>query len=301
MGPNWEEDPWLLKKYVDPQFCNGLNRNMLCFYVHQPYLDIKPGYQWPAAGTHFDRNITWWDQSHAFFDYLSRCQLLLQEGLSVADVCYFVGEDAPSYCQVYNKIPAGYDNDSINGEVLMTRLAVKDGRLVLPDGTSYSVLVLPPAATMTPEGLTKVAALVEAGQPSSARRLRAPRASKTTPLATRSEGLGRKGLGPSDRTKHGRGEDSARRAPLWEGPDRLGQDGCGGSSRQWHPAGLRLEGSNLDYIHRSTDDGEIYFRQQQQRQWGKGSLHISRQRQAAGTVGSGYRGGPGCRCLHPAT
>jgi hypothetical protein len=163
MGPNWEEDPWLLKKYVDPQFCNGLNRNMLCFYVHQPYLDIKPGYQWEAAGTHFDRNITWWDQSHAFFNYLSRCQYLLQEGRFVADVCYFVGEDAPSYCQIFNKTPAGYDNDSINGEVLMTRLSAENGRLVLPDGLSYRVLVLPANATMTPEALRKVAALVEAG------------------------------------------------------------------------------------------------------------------------------------------
>ena len=163
MGPNWEEDPWLLRKYVDPQFCAGLNRNMLCFYVHQPYLDIKPGYQWAAAGTHFDRNIAWWDQSHAFFDYLSRCQFLLQEGRFVADVCYFVGEDAPCCARVTKKIPAGYDNDSINSEVLMTRLSVKDGRLVLPDGVSYRVLVLPQSATMTPEAVSKVAALVEAG------------------------------------------------------------------------------------------------------------------------------------------
>jgi len=131
--------------------------------VHQPYLDIKPGYQWAAAGTHFDRNIAWWDQSHAFFDYLSRCQFLLQEGRFVADVCYFVGEDAPCCARVTKKIPAGYDNDSINSEVLMTRLSVKDGRLVLPDGVSYRVLVLPQSATMTPEAVSKVAALVEAG------------------------------------------------------------------------------------------------------------------------------------------
>ena len=240
MGPNWEEDPWLLKKYVDPQFCNGLNRNMLCFYVHQPYLDIKPGYQWPAAGTHFDRNITWWDQSHAFFDYLSRCQFLLQEGLSVADVCYFVGEDAPSYCQIYNKIPAGYDNDSINGEVLMTRLAVKDGRLVLPDGMSYRVLVLPQAATMTPEGLNKVAALVEAGATViGPRPTRSPSLKRLPRLRQEVKALADKVWGPAAGQKDGR-EESARRALLWKGPGRLGQDGCGGSSRQWHPAGLRL-------------------------------------------------------------
>lgn len=34
-------------------------------------------------------------------------------------------------CQVYFKTSAGYDNDSVNGEVLMTRLSVSDGRLVL--------------------------------------------------------------------------------------------------------------------------------------------------------------------------
>jgi hypothetical protein len=163
MGPNWEEDPWLLKKFVDPKFCDGLNRNMLCFYVHQPYLHLKPGYQWEAAGTHFDRNITWWNQSHAFFGYLARCQYLLQQGHFVADVCYFVGEDAPSYCQVWGKTPGGYDNDSMNGEVFMTRLAVKKGRLVLPDGMSYRVLVLPESAAMTPEAMGKLSELIQAG------------------------------------------------------------------------------------------------------------------------------------------
>jgi hypothetical protein len=101
--PDWTEDPWLLKKYVDPQFCAGLNRNLLFTYDQQPYRDIKPGYQCPGAGTHFDRNITWWDQSHAFFGYLSRCQFLLQQGRFVADVCYYAGEDAPCYAQVINK------------------------------------------------------------------------------------------------------------------------------------------------------------------------------------------------------
>jgi hypothetical protein len=43
------------------------------------------------------------------------------------------GEWAPFSinCQVYNKTSTGYDNDSINGEVLMTRLSVNDGRRVL--------------------------------------------------------------------------------------------------------------------------------------------------------------------------
>jgi hypothetical protein len=260
MGPNWEEDPWLLKKYVDPQFCNGLNRNMLCFYVHQPYLDIKPGYQWAAAGTHFDRNITWWDQSHAFFDYLSRCQYLLQEGRFVADVCYFVGEDAPSYCQIFNKTPAGYDNDSINGEVLMTRLSAEDGRLVLPDGLSYRVLVLPANAAMTPEALRKVAALVEAG------------ATVIGPPPARSPSL--KDYPACDR------EVQALAGKVWgeaAGPGKgggsvaAGEHAYGKGRVVWGKSVeevLRANGvlpdfdcahRHFDFIHRATADADLYF------------------------------------------
>ena len=283
-GPHWEEDPWLLKKYVDPQFGAGLNRCMLCFYVHQPYLDIKPGYQWPDSGTHFDRNITWWDQSNAFFDYLARCQFLLQQGRFVADVCYFVGEDAPSYCQVYNKTPAGYDNDSINGEVLMTRLSVKDGRLVLPDGMSYRLLVLPaqltedpeawkrldtqlgyraplwpPQTTITAEALNRIASLVEAG------------AVVVGPRPTGSPSLN--GYPACD------DEVKALADKLW---GRAEEDKVGASGRATERAygkgrviwgksveevlranavlpDFTCEGSPLDFIHRSTSDAEIYF------------------------------------------
>ena len=38
-------------------------------------------------------------------------------------------------------------------EIILTRLAVKDGRIVLPDGMSYRLLVLPESATMPVEVL----------------------------------------------------------------------------------------------------------------------------------------------------
>ncbi len=167
MGRNWEEAPIMLKDIGDRALCAGLTRNMLCFYVHQPQLDIKPGYEWPEAGTHFDRNITWWPQMHAFTGYLARCQALLQQGYFVADACYFAGDDAgcfaPAKTRMNPPLPAGFDCDTVNGEVLMTRLAVRDGRLVLPDGMSYRLLVLPERDTMTPESLARIARLVEAG------------------------------------------------------------------------------------------------------------------------------------------
>jgi len=284
MGLNWEEDPWLLKKYVDPQFGAGLNRCMLCYYVHQPYLDMKPGYQWPDAGTHFDRNITWWDQSKAFFDYLSRCQFLLQQGRFVADVCYFAGEDAPSYCQVYNKTPAGYDNDSINGEVLMTRLSVKDGRLVLPDGMSYRVLVLPaqltadpeawkklatqlgyqaplwpPQTTITSEALNKIASLVEAGAILVGPRPTGSPSLRGYPDCDREvKALADKLWGPAEDDKAGTSAPASERA-YGKGQVAWGKRVEEVLSARGILPDFTSEGSQLDFIHRSMSDAEIYF------------------------------------------
>jgi len=169
MGPNWEKDPYMLKDIGDLAFCAGLTRNMLCFYVHQPQLDFKPGHQWPAAGTHFDRNITWFPMSHAWLKYLARCQHMLQQGLFVADVCYYYGDDVPGFVpgrdHMQPALPRGYDCDTINTEVLLTRVAAKDGRIVLPDGMSYRMLVLPNSEAMSLPVLEKVAELVEAGVP----------------------------------------------------------------------------------------------------------------------------------------
>lgn len=167
MGPNWEEDLFDLKDIGDRAFCAGLTRNVLCFSVHQPDLEVKPGYQWEGAGTHFDRNVTWWDMSHAWLRYLARCQYLLQQGLFVADVCYFYGEGVPSFVPARTHmrppLPTGYDCDTVNAEVLLNRLDAKDGRLLLPDGMSYHLLVLPEKGGMSPHVLLRIRELVESG------------------------------------------------------------------------------------------------------------------------------------------
>ena len=167
MGPNWEKDPCMLKDVGDLALCSGLTRNMLCFYVHQPYMDIKPGNQWPAAGTHFDRNITWWPLSGAWMKYLARCQFMLQQGLFVADVCYYTGENVPAFVpgrdHMKPALPAGYDCDTINTEVLLTRVSAKGGRIVLPDGMSYRLLVLPAGDAMSLPVLKKLIELASAG------------------------------------------------------------------------------------------------------------------------------------------
>ena len=57
----------------------------------------------------------------------------------------------------------GYDYDHISEEVLLTRMKVKDGRIVLPDGMSYSLMVLPDFKILSLPVLKKVRELVDAG------------------------------------------------------------------------------------------------------------------------------------------
>ncbi|MBI5395945.1 MAG: discoidin domain-containing protein [Verrucomicrobia bacterium] len=168
-GDDWGDDPWSMKDIGDAAFCEGLTRNVLCFWVHQPRLDAKPGFQWAHVGTHFDCNLTWWPMSGAWLTYLARCQHLLRQGLFVADFAYLQDEAVPSFIaprpDQQPARPAGYDYDVLNAEVLLTRATAKDGRLVLPDGMSYRYLVLPhqPDAILSPATLKKINQLAEAG------------------------------------------------------------------------------------------------------------------------------------------
>lgn len=162
---DWSEDPFFLKSYGDRAFCQGLTRTVLSFSVHQSDLNAKPGYQWEHVGTHFDRNITWWEKSHAWLTYLARCQHMLQQGLFIADVLYFAGETIPNFVLVDRKPVAGYNFDVIDAQALRTRATSRDGGIRLPDGMSYRYLVLPEEATdkMTPAVLEKIGQLVEGG------------------------------------------------------------------------------------------------------------------------------------------
>lgn len=81
---------------------------------------------------------------------------MLQQGLNVADVAYFIGEDTPKMTGITEPaLPKGFQFDYINAEVIERDLFVKDGLLTLPHGTQYRILVLPQLKTMRPELLSK--------------------------------------------------------------------------------------------------------------------------------------------------
>ncbi len=162
-GNSFLRYPALLKRRGDWSFTEGINHVVVHVYIHQPDDSRMPGINaW--FSTEFNRHNTWFKQGKVWFDYERRCQHLLQQGKYAADVCYFIGEDAPKMTGARNpELPAGYSYDYINAEVIINRLSVKEGRFVLPDGMSYRLMVLPPLKTMRPEVIEKLAALVKEG------------------------------------------------------------------------------------------------------------------------------------------
>ncbi len=170
----WQYHPGNIKDIGDWAFTEGVNRFVIHRYAFQPWTDPgrAPGMGMGSWGLHYERTQTWWEQSRGWHEYLARSQYLLQQGLFVADLCFLVPESSPqrshSPVKAGNLLPGGhlrpgYNFDVCPPEVVLTRMTVKNGHLVLPDGMRYRMLVLPSANTMTPQLLEKIRDLIRAG------------------------------------------------------------------------------------------------------------------------------------------
>jgi hypothetical protein len=248
-GPAFSRYPAIMKGRIDRFFAEGINSTLLHVYIHQPFEDREPGLDaW--FGNEFNRKNTWFSHFDIFTAYLRRCNLMLQQGLYVADVAYFIGEDAPKMTGIRNpELPKGYSYDYINAEVLLTRASVKNGKLTLPDGMQYSLLVLPPQSTMRPATLRKISELVNEGL------------NILGPAPTHSPSLA--GYPQSDN------EVKAIAASLWgTGSEKVRTVGKGkvfaaGQSIEDAFAGRIIPDfsapKDILYIHRTTPEGDIYF------------------------------------------
>ncbi|MDR1865761.1 MAG: glycoside hydrolase family 2 [Bacteroidales bacterium] len=162
-GPAFSRVPADAKQRTDKYFAEGINNTLLHVFIHQPDTDKFPGTNaW--FGTEFNRTNTWFSHIDLFIDYVKRCNYMLRQGLNIADVAYFIGEDVPKMTGIQDpELPSGYQFDYINAEVIIRDASVKNGLLTLPHGTSYRVLVLPKLETMRPELLAKIKQLVADG------------------------------------------------------------------------------------------------------------------------------------------
>jgi hypothetical protein len=91
----WDESPAMLKPLQDRNYALGINRLVFHVFVHNPWMDRKPGMTLGGVGTFLQRDQTWWPMARAWVDYTQRCQWLLQLGRPVADIAVFTGEEIP--------------------------------------------------------------------------------------------------------------------------------------------------------------------------------------------------------------
>jgi hypothetical protein len=264
---HWQDGPFDLKPFADRAMCEGTNFFTFHTSPHRPRDAGYPGWVY-HAGTHIAPGIAWWPHARGFIDYLARCCYLLQQGLFVADVCYYYGDEGYNFVPPKHIDPSlgyGFDYDVTNAEVLLTRMSVRDGRVTLPDGMSYQVLVLPERDDIDLQVLQKLKQLIRNG------------ATVIGPRPTRSNGL----------FEYRRQDAEVRRLAdeIW-GP-------CDGRTVQEHPYGrgrviwgrtirevLRQLGSgpdfqfigmdehtDLDFVHRRTDQEDVYFVSNRNDRW----------------------------------
>jgi hypothetical protein len=163
----WQEHPYCMKALGDFMYTQGLNNYVFHRYAHQPHPDVAPGMTMGPWGWHFDRTNTWFDKSATWLKYVARAQNMLRQGLFVGDLLYFTGEDspqvAPPLAQLLPPPPPGYDWDTVDAGAIQTRVKIENGRIVLPDGMSYRVLVLRDNTKLSLPLLRKIRDLVNEG------------------------------------------------------------------------------------------------------------------------------------------
>jgi hypothetical protein len=190
---HWQHGPTDYKQLADVAFCEGLNQIVFHTFSHNPEIAGKPGFVY-HAGEHVNVNATWWEMGRPFMDYLSRCSYMLRQGNFVADALLYYGDDAPNlvptkrmdpnytpdmpgvfphwfydeskcpHCGMLKpvdpgKLP-GYDYDYVNADIITSTLRAEGGKLVLPHGQSYRVMMIPDRDDISLEVLKSLEKLI---------------------------------------------------------------------------------------------------------------------------------------------
>ena len=257
--PHWGVELWHdLKPAMDFEFCEGLNMIFFHTFTCSPKEMGIPGQEY-FAGTHVNPQVTWWNQSDSFMDYMNRIQSVVQKGKFVADVLYYYGDHVPNIAvnKGFNQAGSlpGYDYDVTNEEVLL-KLKVRDGKVVVPGGVHYRVLVLPDHKVLSLAVLEKVEKLLAQG---------------ATVIGPKPERLVSLVGGKSAQRKFHKLADK-----LWgSNPAETGQKKIGKGRLVWGQTSrefLQSEGvafdfeavgvkkqSDYEYIHYTIDNADVYF------------------------------------------
>ncbi len=238
-----EDNPSNLKTNADAAYAFGINEFVICASAHQPD-DIAPGNNGGRVYNTFCRNNPWWNTSENFWNYQSRMAYVMRQGRPVADLCVYLGNNAPVRILTHRlpEIPSGYDFDAFTEDALLTRMNISDGRILLPSGQSYSMMVLPRSGEISYDALCKIASIVKGGGMVYGNR---PTGSPCM-----------KDIG-KDKEYRQLVDDLWNHPNAWKGKVFSSMT----LTEALHKAGVApdIQGSRLLFAHRETDDCDIYF------------------------------------------
>jgi alpha-L-rhamnosidase len=150
---NWNEHPGNLKALGDRNFASGINKLVLHVFTHNPWMQKKPGMTLDGVGLYYQRNQTWFAQSKAWIEYLSRCQALLQLGKPVVDIAVFTGEEVPRRAilpsRLVNTLPGLFGKEKVEAEKKRLQNEGQPQRSI-PDGVTHAANMADPENWIDP-------------------------------------------------------------------------------------------------------------------------------------------------------
>tara|TARA_R110002073_G_scaffold55697_3_gene142392 strand:- start:26885 stop:30337 length:3453 start_codon:yes stop_codon:yes gene_type:complete len=164
VGVKWNEHPFSVKYLIDYNFAKGVNHLVFHTFSHTPQRDVYPGSSFGGhIGFPLVRQQTWWPYMKDWTDYLSRNQFVLQQGEYVADVLRYYGDhyERPPFDLDY--FPKGYRFDYLNAEILHDKVSVKNGKIHVENAGDYRIITLRDSKQMLLSTVQKLKTLVEAG------------------------------------------------------------------------------------------------------------------------------------------
>lgn len=255
----YTEGPGDLKPTADRAFAEGLNRIIFHTWPHTPKVAGTPGWSY-SFGTLMHENRIWWPKAKPWMDYLGRTSFMLQQGNFVGDLMFFYGDSVPNFVPPKKLNPSlgfGYDYDACNSDILINKLEVENGKLVLPHGQKYEVLVLPDEDYMVYDVLEKIESLVSQGATVIGRKpIKSHGLKDWKQHDEKVQNLANKMWGDCNGrtiTENNYGKGKVVWGKLLK--DVLENEGV---SPDFDFKG-NVENNNLSFIHRTTNNSEIYF------------------------------------------
>lgn len=235
--------PCDLKNIADAAYSFGINEFVICASAHQPD-EAKPGNPGGRCYQVYSRNNTWWKNSQEFWDYQARVSYVMRQGKPAIDLCVYLGNNAPTRILTHRlpKIPAGYDFDAFTEDALLNRMQVVNGKVMLPDGQSYAMMVLPRSGELSLAALRQIASFVKQGAYVYGNRPTGSPCKKDIGLEDEYEYLVSEMW---DKGQYGKGKIFSNMT-LAEALDKAGI----------HPD---VSGPQLYFAHRKTKDWDVYF------------------------------------------